>query len=418
MRLWRLLALFGLCRLLAGCPTSVDKSPSPPVNPAATVIGMLQPSASGSSLEDELAARLAISEINAAGGVNGQPLDLRVTYDDNNNAAVGVPSAQTLVNSGVVAIVGAHSSQVTIPVAEQVTIPANIALISPSATSPAISTLADNNTVYRTAPSDDLQGTLLARLVWQEGHTSVATFCQNEPYGLGLTQVFVKAFEQLGGTVTAQVVAPLSQNSGYSSEIASLYANGTPGALMLFAFSEQTDNLLREILTAEGSLPPLYGVDANMIPDTLDNAPPQIAGMRGTTPGADTSTPQYQHFLTAYSAAVGAVPDPDTENAYDAVYLIALAMEAAGANTRSAVLAKLDSVSQTGSGSGNMVVGPGQFATAIAAIQAGRTIGYLGASGPIDFDANGDPLSSTYHYLEITATPTGLSLITLAIISE
>ena len=418
MRLWRLLALLGLCQLLAGCPTRVDKSPSPPVNPAATVIGMLQPSASGTDLEDELAARLAIREINAAGGVNGQPLDLRVNYDGNNDAAVGVPSAQQLVNSDIVALIGANSSQVTIPVAEQVTIPANIALISDGATSPAISTLADNNTVYRVAPSDTLQGTLLAKLVWQEGHTSVATFCQNEPYGLGLTQVFVKAFEQLGGTVTAQVVAPLTEDSGYSSEIASLYANGAPGALMLFAFSEQTDNLLREILTAQGSLPPLYGVDANMIPDTLENAPPQIAGMRGTTVGADPGTPQYQHFLAAYTAAVGAVPDPNTENAYDAVYLIALAMEQAGANTRPAVLARLDSVSQTGSSSGNTVVGPGQFAAAIADIQAGKTVGYLGASGPINFDAAGDPSSATYHYLEITATPTGLSLSTLAIIRE
>jgi len=412
-----LLLLPALCLLLAGCPTSVDKSTTPPVNPAATVIGMLQPLASGSSLEKELAARLAISEINAAGGVNGKPLDPTVTYDDNNNAIVGVPSAQALVNDGVVAIIGANASQVTIPVAEQVTIPADIALITPSSTSPAISTLADNNTVYRIPPSDNLQGTLLAQLVWNEGHTSVATFDQNEPYGVGLTQVFVQAFEKLGGTVTASVTAPLGQNSGYDTEIASLYANGTPGALMLFSFPEPTDNLLREILTDKGSLPPLYGVDANMVTDTLSNAPPQIAGMRGTTPGADTGTPQYQHFLAAYTAAVGAMPDPNTENSYDAVYLIALAMEESGANTRPAVLARLNAVSQSGSSSGNIVVGPGGFASAIAAIQAGKTVGYLGASGPLDFDAQGDPTASTYHYLEVAPTATGLGLTTLAVIN-
>jgi ABC-type branched-subunit amino acid transport system substrate-binding protein len=418
MKALRLLLTLGLCQLLAGCPTKVDKPATPPVNADATVIGMLQPLANGSSLEKELAARLAISEINAAGGVNGKLLDLRVSYDDNNKAAVGVVSAQGLVDSGVVAIIGANASQVTLPVAQQVTIPAHIALITPSSTSPAISTLADNNTVYRIPPSDTLQGDLLAHLVWNEGHTSVATFTQNEPYGVGITQVFVQSFQQLGGTVTASVTAPLSKNSGYDAEIASLYTGGTPSALMLFAFPQPTANLLREILTAKGGLPALYGVDANMIQDTISNSPPQIAGMRGTTPAADTSTAEYQHFLAAYVAAVGAVPDPNTENAYDAVYLIALAMTKAGSNTRPAVLAGLDAVSQSGAGSGNTVIGPGGFAAALSAIKAGQTVGYRGASGPINFDANGDPTASTYQYLEVAPTVTGLGLITLSTITD
>lgn len=403
-----LAALLPLCLLLAGCPTGVGQSASPPVNPNATVIGMLQPQASGTDLETELAARLAISEINGAGGVNGKLLDLRVGYDGNNNPAVGVPSAQALVATNIIALIGANSSQVTIPVAEQVTIPANIALISPSATATAISTLADNNTVYRIAPSDALQGALLARLVWQEGRSSVAIFAGNEPYGVGIAQVFSQAYAQLGGTVLNQTLVPPEQTSGFASAIASLYAQGTPPAIMLFSFPDQTANVLREIVSDKGSLPALYGVDANMTSDMVSNAPPQIVGMRGTTPAADTSTPQYQHFLAAYTAATGVVPDPNTENSYDAVYLIALAMAEAGSNSRAGVLSQLTAVSQSGASSGNTVFGPGQFGAAVAAIKAGQRVGYRGASGAIDFDANGDPSTGSYDYLEVTDTGGGL----------
>jgi ABC-type branched-subunit amino acid transport system substrate-binding protein len=409
---WPSLLLLPLCALLAACPTRVDQSGIPPVNPDAVVIGMLQPLASGSSLEKEQAARLAVAEINAAGGVNGQPLDIRVMYDNNNSPAAGVPAAQALVDSGVVAIIGANASAVTIPVAQQVTIPANIALISPGSTSPLISTLADNNTVFRIPPSDALQGRLLAEKVWGEGHTSVAIFGLDEPYGNGLADAFSQRFVALGGSIQATVLAPAGKNSGYSSEIASLYAAGTPSALMAFSFSQQTASLLREIVTAKGSLPMLYGVDANMIQDTLNNAPPQIAGMRGSTPGADPTTPPYQHFLHAFTAATGYAPAANTENAYDAVYLIALAMQAAGQNNRAAVLARLSEVSRPDTASPVVIV-PGGFAQAITALQGGADIDYQGASGRIDFDANGDPAAATYQYLEVQPTPAGLRLITL-----
>lgn len=397
--------------LLAGCPDGVDQSAQAPVNPAATVIGLLQPLASGSSIDRELAARLAVSEINAAGGVNGQPLDVRVVYDKDNNPSFGVPSARSLVDSGVVAIVGANSSAVTIPVAEEVTIPAHVALITPGGTSPRISTLADNDTVYRIPPSDALQGRLLAELVWSEGHQTVSTVVQTDPYGQGLGQAFSQRFQELGGSIQSSASVPASKTSDFGSIIDSLYASGTPPVLMLFAFAQPTTGLLREIVSSKGSLPTLYGVDANMIPDTLNNAPLQIAGMRGTSPSADTGSPEYQHFLNAYRQAVGNTPSANAENGYDAVYLIALAMARAGANNRAGVVTQLRPAS--GSGSGKTVVGPGEFAKAVAAIRNGEDVGYRGTTGAINFDANGDPSGANYQYLEIRQTGSGLGLVLL-----
>lgn len=413
-----LILLASACLLLAGCPTNVSQSAAPPIPANAVVIGELQPTASIEDLQGELATRLAVSEINAAGGINGQPLALSIAYEGNNNPAVGVPAARDLVAQGVVAIVGASSSQVTLPVALQVTIPANIALVSPSSTSALITTLNDNNTVFRVAPSDALQGRLLAEQVWAEGRRQVAVFAEDEPYGQGLTQVFTQAFQQLGGTVTVAIATPVKQVANFSSAINRIYASGTPDALVMFSFPQQTDNLLREILgSGHTVLPALYGSDAALTADTLVNAPPAIVGLRGTLPAPNTSTTGYQHFVTAYTGAVGIAPPDYAANAYDAVYLIALAMAQGGTNTRASVLANLTGVSQSGAGSGRTVVGPGQFAAALAAIKTGHPVGYVGASGPINFDSHGDLSSATYAYETIVADASNhLQLKTLALV--
>lgn len=408
-------ALVLMSFLLSGCPSDVDDSNEPVIPPDTIVIGLLQPFPTGVEVQREQAARLAIAEINAAGGVNGKQLALKVAYDNNNDPVAGVAGARQLVDSGIVALIGANASRVTIPVAEQVTIPAGLALVSPGSTSPLVSTLADNDTVYRIPPSDALQGRLLAELVWGEGRTQVAIFAQDEPYGLGLREAFSARFVELGGTLQADVIFAPEQTSGFAAQIDELYAGGTPGGLMLFAFSVSTSNLLREIVSAKGGLPVLYGVDANMSIDMATNAPAQVIGMRGTTPSSAVSSPAYQRFSRAFEGATGESPSPNRENAYDAVYMIALALEQAGQNNRAAVVANLRGVSRPDTAS-PVVILPQDFAAARAAIAAGADIDYQGASGPVDFDAQGDPAAATYLYQEILSGPSGLFIGTLTTI--
>lgn len=408
-------ALVLMSFLLSGCPSDVDDPADPPTPPDTIVIGLLQPFPTGVEVQREQAARLAIAEINAAGGVNGKQLALKVAYDNNNDPVAGVAGAHRLVDSGIIALIGANASRVTIPVAEQVTIPAGLALVSPGSTSPLISALADNDTVYRIPPSDALQGRLLAELVWGEGRTQVAIFAQNEPYGQGLRGAFSTRFLELGGTLQADVTFPPDQTSGFTSQINSLYSSGTPGGLMLFAFSVASSNLLREIVSEKGSLPVLYGVDANMSIDMATNAPAQVVGMRGTTPSSAVSSPAYQRFRQAFESATGAALSPNRENAYDAVYMIALALVQAGQNSSAAVVANLRGVSRPDTVS-PVVILPQEFAAARAAIAAGADIDYQGASGPVDFDAQGDPAAATYLYQEIRLGGSGLFIDTLSTI--
>lgn len=395
---------------LVGCPTGVGDPATAPIDPNAIVIGLLRPEPSGFFAEGEVAARLAVQEVNAAGGVNGRPLALQVLYDGVGDASVGLRSAQQMVDRGVVAIIGAVFSSVTIPVAEQVTIPANIALISPGSTSPVITSLADNDTVYRIPPSDALQGRLLAELVWAEGHTSAALFIRDDAYGQGLAAVFKQRYQELGGSIQAEAVTPASRESGFSAEINTLYASGAPPVLLLFAFTQQAIGLARDLLVTKGSLPRLYAVEAIMTAETYNNAPVQMAGMRGVSSGTLTQSPEFQYFSGAFTRATGTAPS--SGESYDAVYLVALAMAQGGSNDRASVLANLRAVSRP-DGPNPVTVRPGEFAQAVAAIASGADIDYQGVSSAIDFDAAGDPFAASYLYEELQLGPNGLGLVTL-----
>ncbi|MEE9366380.1 MAG: ABC transporter substrate-binding protein, partial [Dehalococcoidales bacterium] len=150
------------------------------------------------------AADLAAKHLDEA----GVPVEL-IYADTQTSAIPAVEAARKLVDiDQVVAVVGAAASGVTVPVAESVTIPRQVPQISYASTSPLITILpADQgkNFVYRTGPSDALQGVVLGRLAADQGYKTVSTIFVNNPYGQGLNDVFKAAFEAQGGRVLAEV---------------------------------------------------------------------------------------------------------------------------------------------------------------------------------------------------------------------
>lgn len=145
---------------------------------------------------------LAVKEINSAGGVLGNPIEL-ITGDTQTNAQAGVDAAQKLVSvSNVAALIGAMSSGVAIPVAQTVSKPNKVPQISQSATSPVLTNLDDDGYLFRTAPSDALQGKVLGDLTYEEGFRKVGVLYINNDYGEGLADEFTKSFTAHGGAVT------------------------------------------------------------------------------------------------------------------------------------------------------------------------------------------------------------------------
>ena len=336
------------------------------------------------------AAELAAKCINNAGGVNGASVEI-VTGDTGTNPEQGVTEAQRLVDiEGVVGILGAASSAVTLAVAESVTIPNQVLQISPASTSPALTAVEDDDFLFRTPISDAAQGVVLAQLIFEDlGLTTVCDLFVNNAYGQGLSAQYRETFEELGGTVTASIPHDDASAISYSAELGQC-ADGDPEGLVAISYpTGQAEVYLREAIEG-GIIENFVFVDGTKEPDIFSTLGwDNFDGMFGTAPGALT-TEFGEAFDSAYTAEYGALfQTPFVREAYDAIIVMALAAQAAGTNTDSAAIR--DSLRDVANAPGT-AYGPGEddIIGAMAAIADGDDIDYQGASGSVDFDENGD----------------------------
>ena len=336
--------------------------------------------------EINLAEQAAVDEINAAGGINGDQVKL-VFGDTGCNSQTAVDAANKLVNiEQVIGIAGALCSGATIPAASNVAVPAGVVMISPASTSPEITDLKDNDYLYRTAPSDAFQGGVLAKLVLSKGIKKVALTYINNDYGVGLAGTFRETYKAMGGIITADQVHEEKKQS-YRSELASL-ASGGSSKLVLIAMGEGSGmTMIRQSLEG-GMFDTFIGADGMR----TDKMVASIGGANlkgklwGTLPSAKPS-PQLDKFKSMYGDGKKyKYGSPFTAQGYDAVMLIALSAQMAGSSDRTAIRDNLRKVANAP----GVVVGPGDWAKAVAAIKAGKDINYEGASGSHEFDAKGE----------------------------
>ena len=147
-------------------------------------------------------ARMAFDEASNSGKLIGRER-FKIIEGDSTcvDAAAATAAAESLVAKGVVAIMGADCSGVTAAINANIAVPNNITMISPSATSPALSNIPDNGTFWRTAPSDSLSAKLLAQQTIKRGINSISITYINNDYGKGVAFTFRDEFKRLGGKV-------------------------------------------------------------------------------------------------------------------------------------------------------------------------------------------------------------------------
>lgn len=331
-------------------------------------------------------AELAVNQINEGGGVNGQPVEL-LRGDTATSPQQAVTEAARLIDiEGVSAIVGPAGSGEALPVAESVAGPAGVPVISPSATSPALTVANDNGVFYRTTISDAAQGVVIADLALEQGYETACVFYLNNAYGQGLNDAFAERFTAEGGTVTAQIPHEQEQAS-YASELSACTADG-PDVLIGIGYPESAGVFLRELIEA-GDPPALLMSDGLRSEDLFAELGwDAFAGTVGTSAGAAESEASTA-FISAYEEAYGEMASvPYLREVYDAVYLIAAAAQAGGSNDSASILAGLQEVA---SAPGTVFTGGVEgWQAAVEALAAGDDIDYEGASGPVDLDANGD----------------------------
>jgi len=356
----------------------------------------------------EKAADLALSEIEAAVEEAGVEHTVELAKEDNCGAAdpqCAVQAQRKLATSdGASCIAGPWGSADTIPSGESVSVPEEVPLISPSATSDEITGLDDEGFVNRTSPPDSFQGPTLANFLDEElggaeGKT-VNIGARNDAYGTGLAETFSAAWEGLGGSIGEEVIYDIDIPS-YDTE-AEQITSGSPDATVIIDFPE-TYNKVGPALVRTGNYDPgTTFVTDGLITDLADAGEEAANGLRGTAPGVPDDETQAEAFDEAYKAFDPTDVDRLTFDAqnFDAVVLCYLAAVAAG-STEGADLA--ETIQTVSAPEGDPYTSE-ELPEAIEALQNGDDIDYQGASGALDLDDAGDATAGVYDIYEFKGT--------------
>jgi ABC-type branched-subunit amino acid transport system substrate-binding protein len=326
--------------------------------------------------------KLAVEEINAAGGVLGN--DVANIDADSGDGTPDIAGAEVdkLFNQDVDAIIGAAASGVSVSVIDKIT-GAGVVHFSPANTAAGFDTYDDNGLYFRTAPSDRLQGQVLANLAAEDGFSNVAIMARQDFYGEGLAEQVQTTLQERGVNV-ADFVLYSADATNYTAEINQIAA-AKPDALVLVAF-EETTKIIPQLI-AKGIGPDdiqIYFVDGNLADysdETFD-----LTGVKGTLPVSGDPDPAFNDRLLEI--------DPKLKDfsygpqSYDAVMIIALAAIAAGDDSGEAVGAQIIEVTRGGTQCST-------FEECAALLEDGEDIDYEGASGPTDMNDTGSPASGT-----------------------
>jgi ABC-type branched-subunit amino acid transport system substrate-binding protein len=306
--------------------------------------------------------------------------------DTQTDPNAGQTAAQSLVDAGYPAVTGAASSEVTIQVAENVFIPNDVVGCSPASTSPAITDLEDKNLIWRTPPTDALQGQVMAQVATERQDASTAaTMYVNNSYGQLLSESFTSAFS---GNVQNQVSFPKGASS-YSSQL-SQALSGDPDIMIVIGYPESGVQIFRDFYSEYSGETPILVTDGlrdTALPSDVGNP---MANVQGTAPLA--AGPGTEYFTNQYQSEFGNEPGVFTSQAFDATAVCLLANAAAGDNAGPAIAEQMQAVANPG----GEEVTPSTLADGLSMAAEGTEIQYAGASSAVDFNSDGDLKAATY----------------------
>jgi branched-chain amino acid transport system substrate-binding protein len=326
------------------------------------------------SLTPDMAAgaEMAMAEVSASGNLLGGMTVTPVRKDSTCvDAAAATAAAEELIAEGVAGIFGADCSGVTGAILQNVAVPNGMVMISPSATSPGLSTVEDNGLFFRTAPSDARQGVVMAELLKEQGVGSVALTYINSDYGKGLADSFQAAYEGMGGTVTISAAHDVGKGD-YSAEVAALSSAGGERLVVAGYVDQGGGDIVRASIDA-GAFD-LFHFPDGMIGDALPATfGADIDGSFGQAPGSDN--PGYQAFVSLANGFNG--EGTYASESYDAAALILLAMQAAGSTDPNIYKEYVESVANA---PGEPIM-PGELGKALEILAAGGDVDLIGATG-------------------------------------
>ncbi|MDB9808046.1 ABC transporter substrate-binding protein [Candidatus Pelagibacter sp.] len=319
-------------------------------------------------------AELAFKEASDSGSLLGGK-KIEVVRADSTcvDSAAATAAAEGVIAQGVAAIMGADCSGVTGAIASNVAVPNGVVMISPSATSPGLTTLDDKGFFFRTAPSDARGGQILADITKDRKVKSVAITYTNNDYGKGLADVYEAAVKAHGIKVTT-VSAHEDGKADYSSEVATLASAGGDAVAVIGYLDQGGKGIIQGSLDS-GAFDTFILSDG-MIGDSLTKAfGKDLNKSFGSLPG---STAKGAGVFTNVAKAAGIDSSgPYTGESYDAGALIVLAMQAGNSADRASIAKNVMNVAN---GPGTKIY-PGELKKALDLLAKGKKIDYEGATG-------------------------------------
>ena len=324
------------------------------------------------------AADLAMKEASDSGKLLGGDTVVGVRADSTCaiDTAAGTAAAERLITAeGVKGIIGGDCSGITGAVLQNVARPNGMVMISPSATSPALTTAEDDGLFFRTAPSDAREGEVMADVLMEHGVKSIAMTYTNNDYGKGLSDAIANAFIAKGGVVTINA-AHEDGKADYSAEVAALASAG--GDLLVVAgYLDQGGKGIIQASLDSGAFTK-FGLPGGMVGDNLPKAiGPALDGSYGQVAQSDSAGAAILTEMGKTAAEPFDATSPYSMESYDAAALIMLAMQAAGSTDPKVYK---DKVLEVANAPGEKIL-PGEIGKALELLAAGVDIDYDGASG-------------------------------------
>jgi branched-chain amino acid transport system substrate-binding protein len=354
---------------------------------------------------------LAIEEFNSVGGVRGRPIGL-ITCDSQAKEDLALAAARHLAAARVSAIIGPDYSSHTLAVANEVTIPNKIFLISPAATSALISELDDEDLVWRTIISDLIQGEALAKLTSDliaksaAPNTTKITILlpEGDTYSSGLAEILLSGLPQRYQSSNKDLIsvirypnASAGMSNIYASTITALSNEAVKPRIIVLLGATESWELIRGVEMILPDLKPIYVMpdapkneDAarRQLPNPSADLRARILGTVAKTP--DQSYPPYNAFAIRFLLKYPTITPNASSVAqgYDAAYLVGLAIAAGGPSGKDIArgMRKLSDPNAM-----RFIADTTKLPAVLADLTKGRSINYEGASGPLDFNAKGDP---------------------------
>jgi branched-chain amino acid transport system substrate-binding protein len=273
--------------------------------------------------------RLALDEVNAAGGVLGKQVKV-LTEDDRSQADEAKTAASKLINQDhVVALLGEISSSKSIaaaPVAQEARIP----MVSPGSTNPKVTEMGDY--VFRVCFIDPFQGTAMANFAMEnlKAKRLAILYPVNSDYGVGLRDYFAAAVKKAGGQIVADVSYTEKSDTDFKSQLTKI-KNANPDAVYVSGYYTEAGLIARQARELGLSVP-LLGGDGWDSDQTVKIGGKAVDGCYFSNHySPDEQRPEVQAFVSAYKKRYnGKVPDAMAILGYDALKVLCDAIKRAG----------------------------------------------------------------------------------------